>query len=303
MLDTSSYTKLNLSNITCIHDGYDNTVFFATSKVGEVVIRQGKNPSKKSPLFEAMFLKHLQELQMLTPQIIPTDDGSLFSQTQEGVWLTVFKHIPGEPLKNDLNTRREQSHSAGSILAQIHQAGKSFDQKTNQKRTIFSEIDEALDLEIEIKKKFGSEGRSFVKDLYKAQEIFNSKALSKSESILHNDFRPQNLILSTNQTLIPIDFDWATPGPIIKDLSHALLEWGRTDQEESFDTTIMNSFLKGYNLKSSEDISFNQGLKDWMFANAVSDAASFIVYRIAMNKPAPPSKSFMYRKALSIKQI
>lgn len=302
MIELTEYSKLKICNLELIQNGVANTSYKADSTLGKIIVRIGKIKEEKDPYFEANLLHFLNQKKINVPKILFNDFGNLYSKQKDGAFITVFSFIEGNTLDNSIITRKKYAVEAGLSLAKFHNTTKTFSKK-NDKRTLDSEILLGLKQKEKFFKLFSEEAEEFIHYLNVASNISKRKYSKELLSILHNDFRPQNLILDKKQSLFIIDFDWAIPGPIQKDISLALMEWSRSDDENEFNFQIMENFLKGYNKVSSLNISFDQDMKDWMFFNAMSDASSFVLYKINMNKPVSPKKSFMYQKALDILRL
>lgn len=302
MINLTNYSKLEACNFELVQDGIANITYKADSNKGKIIIRKSKTPGAKDPTFEVNLIDFLDKKGINVPTIIANDFGNLYSNDEEGSCVTVFSFIEGQTLDNSLETRKKYAHKAGETLANFHVQALDFSQK-NFQRTLYSEIESGIDNKDKLVELFPNESTEFLANLDKAISIVNQPHPKEYLSVLHNDFRPQNIIVDLKDDFSIIDFDWATPGPIQKDIALALLEWGRADNESEFNKEIIKKFLAGYNKISPLPLSFNKEIKDWMFVNAMSDATSFILYRIKIGNPASPNKSFMYQKAVDIFNI
>jgi aminoglycoside phosphotransferase (APT) family kinase protein len=118
-------------------------------------------------------------------------------------------------------------------------------------------------------------------------------------SLVHNDFRPQNVLFEAGEVSAVIDFEWSIPqAPAIKDLAHAALEWSTPDGEADIDGALLWSFVDayaaaipvGHPLRSDRD-----DLLVWMRFGALADACTFAARMARHGRRV--GRSHMYVKA------
>jgi thiamine kinase-like enzyme len=94
-----------------------------------------------------------------------------------------------------------------------------------------------------------------------------------------------------------IDFDWSCPGPFIKDVALALVEWSFPDGGIQPREDIIVAFLSAYNKNSPVKIIKDNNLYNWIKFSCLSDTATYFCDRIDSENPKRDiSKSYMYQK-------
>lgn len=281
---------------------YNEVYQLRDSTLRQYVLRIGKKKFPEETKFEVEILKQLFIAGLPVPEIIPTKKDEDFFVDVNGFVFTIFTWINGNSfsIKNNISDENLNGKifQAGQLLAKLHDVSwQNFNFVTN-KRSIYTELERVIENEEKFKKIYEN-GNEFVVNCKKSLEF--AKSFKNSLKLIHNDFRPQNLLYS-NEGVINglIDFDWSCFGPAIKDVSHSIIEWSFPDGYEDYSMDKIDSFLDGYNSISSTKYTKNFELKSWMYFSAISDAATYFIDQIENSKEFTtllPLKSYMYKKA------
>ncbi|MCX7996205.1 MAG: phosphotransferase [Patescibacteria group bacterium] len=93
---------------------------------------------------------------------------------------------------------------AAQILAKIHNVTENFDVNINKKRNIFTEVERFLKIEKNIIQKI-EQGEEFLKEV---EHYTNwAKRNITNNVIIHNDYRPANVLFKGSEVEAVIDFD------------------------------------------------------------------------------------------------
>lgn len=281
--------------ISLLRESSDNYVF-TVEATDKKVLRISKRLPINDAAFECDAINYLARNGAPVPKFINTLSGKSYA-VADGLVAVMTDFIEGRHAivdKDHLPTK-QQAHEAGKGLAKIHTAAKDFDPTLPRQRTIFTEFERALSLEEIFVNQFDG-GAIFI------DQVKESVAFAKSHhgpiSLIHNDYRPGNVFLDTNERLVGIiDFDWSCMGPAIKDTALGVLEWSFPDGAVAPDLKLFDDFLEGYNSTAIQKQERNRDLYEWIAFAALSDAATYFCDLIAEN---PGEKraiaSYMYRK-------
>jgi Ser/Thr protein kinase RdoA (MazF antagonist) len=195
----------------------------------------------------------------------------------------------------------ERIAAAASQLANLHLISGGF-HFSGPTRGLFSEIESARLVHQEIQH-YVADGQHLVQEAELATAAVK-KLLDRHPplALVHNDFRPQNVLFEAGEVSAVIDFEWSIPqAPAIKDLAHAALEWSTPDGESDIDGELLWSFVDAYNaaipanhpLRSDRD-----DLLVWMRFGALADACTFAARMARQGRRV--GRSHMYTKATSL---
>ncbi len=260
-----------------IHDGPDNNVYVITVNGSRYALRESKRLGK-SVTFETELLIKLNQLDFSVPKIIKTTSGNYFLQVEDKQ-LVLFEFISGDQI-DKLSPEHLETNlidRGASKLGELHSLTNNLDITTKPSRSIFTEFDRLLQLDKACIERFKDSDQVVeqVKSFYKeAQTRIESK--NEPYGIIHNDYRIQNLIYTDKNCYI-IDFDWACPGPLLKDLGLAIAEWSMFTKVSGPSKEAINKFLEGYNRKAPHKVTYNKDLFFWICFACLSDTCTFLV--------------------------
>jgi homoserine kinase type II len=291
------YSLDSYEPIRLIRESADNKVFMVGDSKN--IFRVSKRLPVEDVLFEERCLGHLKKLGVSVPLIVQTTLGGNHV-TIGGKPAVLFEYVPGFHLAVDKENlpKPEQAFSAGRELGLIASAGKSFKSIDSRKRDILTELNRAISLEGFFEKKF-PEGAEFIGHVKEAIAFWEGSQ-DEELGLIHNDYRPGNVLFLENKVSAVIDFDWAFIGPIIKDVALAVLEWSFPDGRVEPDDTIFDEFLKGYNSTSCEKVQRDERLFTWICFCALSDSATYFCDLVESGDIVKKNKlsSYMYTKFL-----
>lgn len=203
----------------------------------------------------------------------------------------LMNYINGNNLNLNEITLNDVEKSS-ELLAKIHDISKGIKFTKSNSRDIFTEINR-VDNYINIFEKLEN-GKEFLSniDVYKNW----TKKEFKEECLIHNDFRPHNVIKTKHEYYL-IDLDWACIGPSIKDLAHSLVEWSYPDGAEGPNQKIINTFLSKYNLTRNYNLTLDKTLLKWMAFSCLSDTCTYLCDLIEEGEFSTNKiSSYMYKK-------
>ncbi|MBI2009270.1 phosphotransferase [Candidatus Saccharibacteria bacterium] len=287
------------TNLETVQENDYNLIYRYRYKNQNYVVRLSLKKSCEELKFEVKILEHLKKYRLPVPAIYEVDklgrNPLMIMEFVEGF------HITKESVSRTLFLRC--SKNAGRVLAKIHVAGIDF-KNNSSTATVrpLKEINLALSRKAEINRSF-LDGDQFIKDLVWATNFYKETKNSR-KTILHNDYRPQNLLFNqSNEVAAVLDFDWAyISSSSIKDVAHSVLEWSMPDNQIVWDMRVIKAFLTGYNSSSIEKIVLDKTLLDWMKFSALSDAATYITRTMQPGKTTRIN-SYMYEKFKLIKVL
>ncbi len=183
--------------------------------------------------------------------------------------------------------------NGGQALATIHRVLSDYRQQNTFKtvRSTFSEIERVLHQKDYFCQKY-LDGETIIDNIN--QIMTEVEPLVTNDTIIHNDFRIQNLLFNGNEISAILDFDWACVGSSLKDLGHALIEWSFPDGAKTCQWDILKAFLKGYQeIYSQIDI---PKLLIWMRFSCLSDACTYLMDTINQKSQPREANSYMHEK-------
>ncbi len=259
---------LRIISADLIHQGKDNDVYVLNDQNRKKYVwRIGKRREKNFD-FEVELLRNLERSGFEAPRMILSKNGrsgSLFDFI-EG---RQFEKVSGEMLADG------KIEAGGRKLGQLHRITHSMQINKESNRTIFTEFERLLKIDIKNLERFN--GYEVLRGQVEKFYAEGKKAAQKSNlafGIIHNDYRIQNLIF-TNEGSYLIDFDWACSGPLIKDVGLALAEWSLFAPESGPSKEAIEQFLTGYNSVAPFRVDFNSDAIFWICFACLSDACTF----------------------------
>jgi len=155
--------------------------------------------------------------------------------------VALWSHLPGDVFTSG---NHKQLASAGEMLGRFHSATEQVDIDGEPARfldVVFRDLQTVWDRVNDV------EGGKLVVDWRKRlDEIWNSLNTSWPETIIHNDYRAQNLLFSGNQISGILDLDGTCLGPRIFDVVYALSFFQAVIAERPLSEVEMLAFLRGY---------------------------------------------------------
>lgn len=285
------------ANASVLRDGPDNMVWTldcADSK--KYIARVSKREIKDDIVFEAEWLRYLRAKNVSVAPIINTLSGSAYSIAPTGKAVTIFGFVPGHhiSMSQDTPIPIKAVTSAARALARIHDVSRDHKIDLPRSRTIFMEMERALDMADDIEEKIPG-GKQFMMEV-KEYESWARK-YSFTPVLVHNDYRVGNILFDdTEEVTAVIDFDWCCLGPAIKDVAHTLIEWSLPDKSTKHFKEVFEAFLKAYNDAVSEPIMDDDVLYRWISFATLSDVCTYIVDRLNNGEIKAISSCYMYKK-------
>ncbi|HRY27858.1 MAG TPA: phosphotransferase [Candidatus Moranbacteria bacterium] len=309
-----NFTNVKISHI---RSSEDNDTYKVSSNCGLFFVRLSKRLVKDTNevMKELDFLQFLKKQNVLVAGVIKNINGLLMTNFENKI-LVVFEWIEGNSfniLPNNYLSEL-QAYNGGSALASVHNASIKYGTPFQLQRTITTEIERALLLSDDIKARYNN-GNVFL-DIITKMIDFAKNNISRKNIIIHNDFRPHNVLFGVDSSKKKIscivDFDWICVAPPIKDLALALVEWSLADGGTEVNWRNFNAFFKGYcNIIDSDFYPKVSDLEQWIEFSCLSDTATYIADVITEEKKRELSvnfeprelKSHMFRKIQYFKQI
>ena len=275
-----------------LNSSYDNIVL----QVGGDVFRWSMNKSLDDVRREADFIKYLHKNSFCAAKIVRVSETRIKSR-KKSLPLLVTSYIPHD---TDTSFSSAVLRQAAEALYHIHQLGELFCKNNPyvQKR----KIDELLrQMDNSLKKGLSpnAANRSQVQDDIRWALNFIAQApIDSPRTIIHNDFRPQNVLTISGAIVAVIDFDYAISSHAPqKDVAHAALEWSFPDTSEMPDFDRFRLFVGTYAAMGNEtyeDYIERVNLYDWVKVAAMIDAAGYWLH--SPENTTERFGSYMYKK-------
>ncbi len=282
--------------ITLLQDGSDNFVYkIITNNQQSYVLRISKRENKKDDIaFETDVMTFLHCRSLPVPQIIKTIHNQNFC-LMNNMPVCLFSFCTGNVFNLSLQNKptEKMAINGGQALATIHRVLSDYRQQNTFKtvRSTFSEIERVLHQKDYFCQKY-LDGETIIDNIN--QIMTEVEPLVTNDTIIHNDFRIQNLLFNGNEISAILDFDWACVGSSLKDLGHALIEWSFPDGAKTCQWDILKAFLKGYQeIYSQIDI---PKLLIWMRFSCLSDACTYLMDTINQKSQPREANSYMHEK-------
>lgn len=278
----SSY-GLSVKDVVLIRSSDDNDTYKIVADRGIFFGRLSKRKNKDSLSIdsELAFIKHLNSNSIPVAGVIPSKDGKDFTY-MEGTPLVIFEWIDGVVgcVSKGKYLPSEKAYNAGRTLAALHNASVKYPNECILDRKLTTEMKRIEDFREEVLKRY-TDGKEFMKTIARLIE-FAEKYSAQKHIIIHNDFRPQNVLFGLNgerENIVVgiVDFDWMCLAPPIKDLALALVEWSFADGDVSADLESLRAFLSGYVQDiDAKYIPTAQDVAQWIEYACLSDVATYI---------------------------
>lgn len=292
--------NIEVKSLSTLQDGSDNLVIKVdTTTDSSYVLRMSKKEKiEKDILFEVSLSEFLSTMDLPVAKIIKTKNNMPYCLIDNKNAI-LFSFCSGSKISITPNKKptTKIAYNGGRNLAMLHKKLIEFyKQKTNYgSRTLEQELLRVLKYRDLFQQKFIN-ANSFIEQV---EAILNKVSLYQKNTIIHNDFRIQNLLFNHDNIVAILDFDWACLGNNLKDLAHALVEWSFPDGAQSYWGDIFDTFLRGYESIFGEVN--KRELKDWMLFSCLSDTATYLMDRIDLQSEKNEIRSYMYKKYLFIK--
>lgn len=291
--------SLDVQSIECLQDGADNLVLKITTSNKDFVFRVSKRSKQPKDIeFETSLACFLSTTELPVAKIIPTKQGAPFCTFRQRM-AVLFEFCSGDIFAiSPMNKPSiELAYNGGKILAKLHKKLQIFHQQNKNygTRRLNSEFSRVL----ENKKEFSDKYINPNNFLTQIADVLQKTASSEMNTIVHNDFRIQNVLIKNEQICAILDFDWACEGNNLKDLAHALVEWSYPDGAKNCWEDIFYAFLNGYENEYGK-IDRND-LKNWISFSCLSDTCTYLMDQLnELTEPAE-IRSYMYKKYLFFK--
>ena len=297
----SGYELLCPIFLDLIHDGLDNRVFVVTdAKNNKFVLRESKR-SGKNASFEVDVLSALEKFCFSSPHIIKTKKDKYLLRIDNRE-IILFEYIQGSQIEKleSIHLKSDVIEQGVRKLGELHLLTNGMNVNAILTRTIFTECDRLLKLDVNLLKQFKNSDILInqVKHFYKEAQ---SRIGNKQElfGVIHNDFRIQNLIFSDKDCFV-IDFDWACYGPLLKDVGLAVAEWSLYNKSKGPSKEAIERFIKAYNETAPKAVQYDKDLIFWICFACLSDACTFLADVIEGKYPEKNiidvEQCYMYKK-------
>jgi|GEM_PF-788306 Ser/Thr protein kinase RdoA (MazF antagonist) len=291
-------------SIASLRDSSDNLVFSVSSAKNKYIARFSKKTTAKDILFELEFVSSLRKNDFPSPEIIPTISQNKFCLYGNIFVCVLFRFYEGIVIDKNTQNIINYTRLAGENLGILHTISEKIKIKTPRKRNIITELERAIEKKDIFTSEF-NDGNLFIEKIKWAINFSKKEGNNSPGGIIHNDYRMHNLIF-TNSPMIEVvlDFDWSCPGPFIKDVALALVEWSFPDGDEQPNLDILKSFLDAYNKTCPAKIFLDEKMYDWIKFSCLSDASTYFCDRINnKNLKKDIRKSYMYQKYKYFNQL
>ncbi len=293
--------SIDVLSTKCLQDGPDNLVLKIITSDKNFVFRISKRQkSSKDIEFETSLAFFLSKSDLPVAKIISTKDGNSFCIFNE-MTAILFEFCKGDVFKISPTNKPNNNLAlnGGKALAKLHKELQKYykENKNFGSRKLNSELLRVFDN----KDKFVTKYLNSENFLSQIQEVLQAAASSQMNTIVHNDFRIQNVLINNDNICAILDFDWACEGNNLKDLAQALVEWSFPDGAKEYWKDIFYSFLDGY---ENEYGKINrENLKNWISFSCLSDASTYLMDGIEDLTEPREIRSYMYKKYLYFKGL
>ena len=274
-----------------IASSYDNIVV----RSGDTILRWSLNKTMDDVNSEADLLRFLYKNNVKTAHLVDVSSTIVQGKTYPLMVSTFVPHDTNPQLSDHITCQ------AAKELRAIHTVGELYCRRKHypQRRT----MEESL-IRLDSLLKNGLSPKAInrgevVRDVEWAISFLRGASqLAGPLTILHNDFRPQNVLMSDNSVAAVIDFDYSVSSVFPqKDVAHAALEWSFPDTADSPDDIILKAFVEAYAAENNEtykEYIQRVRLVDWIKVSALIDAAGYWMHN--QEKTTAKFKSHMYAK-------
>ena len=296
----NNYELSEISPINLLRESSDNQVFIIGNK-NKKILRVSKRLSIEDVNFEYEAIEYLFDNGIVVPKWLTTKTGDFYVLVDNKV-AVLFDFLNGHYVEVDKDhlPTPVQVYNAGRGLGLMSNIAPSFTSTSPRKRNIFSELERAIDLSHVFIDQFEG-GKEFIDQVREAIKF--GKNQKEIEGLIHNDYRPSNVLFGGDDELAGIiDFDWSCIGPVIKDLALAVAEWSFPGGAIEPDFKIFDSFIEGYNSMANYKVAKDERLYSWIKFTTLSDASTYLCDLIGNpNENKKIMRSYMYQKYLYFK--
>ncbi len=291
--------SLDVTSIKCLQDGADNFVFKIATPNKDFVFRISKRQKQPQDIeFETSLACFLSKTTLPVAKVISTQAGAPFCIFDNKVSV-LFDFCLGDTfaLSPQNKPSKKMAYNGGKILAKLHKELQIFHQQYRNygSRKLTSEFSRVIENKKEFQKKY-IDAQNFLSQI---SDVLQKTSAAEMNTIVHNDFRIQNILIHKDDICAILDFDWACEGNNLKDLAHALVEWSYPDGAKGYWEDIFYSFLDGY---ESEYGKIDRAqLKEWISFACLSDTCTYLMDLLEEISEPMEIKSYMYRKYLFFK--
>jgi Ser/Thr protein kinase RdoA (MazF antagonist) len=270
---------LSIKDMTPIQSSDDNDTYRIKTDTRILFGRLSKRNSKSSASIdsELMFLNYLKSNGLPVAGAFPCEDGRSFAYVGDRP-MVLFEWIDGEAgsVSKGAYLSSEKTYGAGRVLAALHNTSARYSVPCVLSRKVTTEFERVISLHDEVSRKY-IEGEKFIETAVRLVG-FSERYVAHERIVIHNDFRPQNVLFDRNSDVAGIvDFDWMCLAPLEKDLALALVEWAFADGDVSADSESLRLFLRGYMQDIDEKYAPVAGdISQWIEYACLSDAATYI---------------------------
>ncbi|MEI8327916.1 MAG: phosphotransferase [Candidatus Taylorbacteria bacterium] len=260
-----------------IHDGPDNYVYVVVDANNNKYALRVNKRAGKNISFEMAILTVFAQIGFSAPRLLRTKSKEYFS-TIDKVFVVLFIYIEGIQIKKISSEHLETGiiERGAKKLGELHRLTNGMMVEIIPTRTIFTEFDRLLKINISILERFKD-----VRVVIEQVKFFYHDALLRINSkkdlygVIHNDYRVQNLIYTKDDCYI-IDFDWSCYGPLSKDLGLAIAEWSMYTGNTGPSQEMIERFIKAYNETAPQVVLYNKDLIYWICFACLSDTCTFL---------------------------
>jgi homoserine kinase type II len=224
-----------IAELKGIAAGITNTNYFViTAETRYVLTIFEANSQEELPYFVEL-MTHLAEHDIPCPAPIVDKHGNAL-QTIKGKPALLVSCLKGRDVKTP---DAGQCAQVGRVLAQMHLAGQSFNQRsTNQRDRIWRDKTAALVMD-----DLSNADQSLLKKAIAFQDKLDLTALPKG--VIHGDLFRDNVLFDDHQLGGFIDFYYACHDVLAYDVAIAVNDWCLTETGE-FDEPRLNAFMQAY---------------------------------------------------------
>ncbi len=302
----SKYCK-SFNSIEVIQDGWDNCVYKLNTNQGSFSARVSKRDKNTSEIeFELRLCNFLEKEGFPVPSVQITDSGEYYSLFDNNP-IVLQRWVDSDSIQigKGIKPKLDVCFNAGVKLAELHNITSTYSPENMPNRKIEGELLRILEIQSNFLK-FYDGAIFFMDDVKSVLSRYQGykENLDNKKQIIHNDYRAQNILVSGDNVVAVLDFDWSCEGYAIKDLAHALVEWSLPDGADQHWDDVWHNFLDGY--KSVHSIDEND-IKAWVLFSTLADSSTYFMDKLESEYSPDISgvkmRSYMYKKFKYFKEI
>ncbi len=233
----SGYSLGALQSFEGIAAGIENSNFFVSTDSGRYVLTIFERMADDELPYFMRLMKHLSHNGLSCPDVMVRNDGELIFETHNKKGCIV-SCLSGRTL-DELNMA--QLKASGRALAQLHLAGKDFDEH-RENPTGTDWLDETIEnMMADVQEKYG-EGSAVL--LYDEMNFQREQSFDLPKGVIHGDLFVDNILFEGDEVSGIIDFYYAHDAAYAMDIAISLnaqaILLGADDKAR------MQAFLDGY---------------------------------------------------------